>query len=339
MATPDFRLSLDGVDLSARVRPRLVALSLTEKRGADADQLDITLSDHDGRLAIPREGARLALQLGWLAGANGLGGVAAGLVDKGQFKVDEVEHSGAPDLIVIRARSADFTADGRIRRLEAFTDKTLGQIVTQIAGRLGVAAQVAPDLAGRMVPVFEQGRMSDLALLEALGRRYDAVATVKAGRLVFAPIGAGTTATGKALPSAAIARREGDQHSWRRAARDSYSGVTAYWHDAQAAERKGETAGDAGPNGQGAKRLKRTFGNQADAKAAAEAEHRRQQRGAATMTLTLALARPDLYPEQRVTLSGYGKPEIDGGRWLIGEARHDLSDRGFTTQLQLETAI
>lgn len=332
---PDFRLSLDGVDLSDRFRPRLVALSLTEKRGADADQLDITLSDHDGRLAIPREGARLALQLGWRAGASGLGGVAVGLVDKGQFKVDEVEHSGAPDLIVIRARSADFTAEGRIRRLEAFTGKTLGQIVEQIAGRLGVSAKVAPALAGRMVPVFEQGRMSDLALLEALGRRYDAVATVKGGRLVFAPIGAGTTAGGEALPRAAIARADGDQHSWRRAARDTYSGVTAYWHDPEAATRKGETAGDAAK----AKKLKRTFGNQADAKAAAEAEHKRQQRGAATMTLTLALARPGLYPEQRVTLSGYGKPEIDGDRWLIGEARHELSDRGFTTQLQLETAI
>jgi len=339
MATPDFRLSLDGVDLSDRFRPRLVALSLTEKRGADADQLDITLSDHDGRLAIPREGARLSLQLGWRAGASGLGGVAVGLVDKGQFKVDEVEHSGTPDLVVIRARSADFTAEGRIRRLEAFTDKTLGQIIDQIAGRLGVSAKVAPALAGRMIPVFEQGRMSDLALLEALGRRYDAVATVKGGRLVFAPIGAGTTAGGQALPRAAIARTDGDQHSWRRAARDTYSGVTAYWHDPEAAERKGETAGDAGPDGKGAKKLKRTFGNQADAKAAAEAEHRRQQRGAATMTITLALARPELYPEQRVTLSGYGKPEIDGGRWLIGQARHEISGRGFTTQLQLELHV
>jgi uncharacterized protein len=63
-------------------------------------------------------------------------------------------------------------------------------------------------------------------------------------------------------------------------------------------------------------------------------DHRAEQ-----LSLALALARPDLYPEQRVNLSGFGKPEIDGGRWLIGEARHDLSDRGFTTQLQLETAI
>ena len=331
MATPDFRLSLDGVDLSARIRPRLVQLTLTEKRGADADQLDITLSDHDGRLAIPREGARIALQLGWKAGA----GVAVGLVDKGQFKVDEVEHSGAPDLIVIRARSADFTASGRIRRLESFTDKTVGQIIEQIAGRLGVAAKVAPALAGKMVPVFEQGRMSDHALLETIGRRYDAVATVKTGTLVFAPIGAGTTASGKSLPSATIKRQDGDQHSWRRAARDTYSGVTAYWHDPGAAERKGETAGDTAK----AKKLKRTFGNQADAKAAAEAEHRRQQRGAATMGLTLALGRPEIYPEQRVTLTGYGKPEIEAARWLVAEVRHDLSDRGFTTQLQLETAI
>lgn len=332
-ATPDYRLSLDGADLSARIRPRLVALTLTEKRGADSDQLDITLSDADGRLAIPRDGARLTLQLGWLAGGGA--GVTPGLVNKGQYLVDEVEHSGTPDQIVIRARAADFTAAGRIRRIETFTDKTLGQIIGQIAGRMGVAPQVAPALASRLVPVFDQSRMSDHALLKALGERYDAVATIKAGKLVFAPVGGGTTATGKALPTASITRQDGDQHSWRRAARERYSGVTADWHDADAAERKSETVGDADT----AKRLKRTFGSQADAKAAAEAEHNRQQRGAATISLTLALGRPDLYPEQRVRLSGYGKPEIDGAPWLISEVRHDLSDRGFTTQLQLETAI
>ncbi|MEI6418665.1 MAG: contractile injection system protein, VgrG/Pvc8 family [Sphingomonadales bacterium] len=330
MPTPDFRLTLDGRDLSPSVRPRLVQLTLTEKRDADADQLDITLADTDGRLAIPPAGAVLTLALGWRE---------TGLVDKGSFRVDEVEHSGTPDQLVIRARAADFTAAGRVRRVDAVTGQTLGQIITSIAGRLGLAAQVAPALAGVAVPVLDQAGLSDLALLKLLGRRHDAVATIKAGRLLFSPIGAGTTASGMVLPGASITRADGDQHSWRRAARDTYSGVTAYWHDPDAAERKGVTAGSTGEGDGHAKRLKRTYGNEADARAAAEAEHGRQQRGAATMGLTLALGRPDLYPEQRLTLSGWGKPQIDGATWLVTECRHDLNSQGFTTQLGLELGI
>src|SRR3546814_16978457 len=60
----DWRVTLDGNDLTDRLRPRLVSLSLSEKRGDEADQLDIVLDDSDGMLAIPTEGAVLRVQLG-----------------------------------------------------------------------------------------------------------------------------------------------------------------------------------------------------------------------------------------------------------------------------------
>jgi phage protein D len=327
MPTPDFRLTLDGVDLSSKVRPRLIGLTLTEKREADSDQLDITLSDADGRLAIPPEGALLTLSLGF----------AGALVDKGQFKVDEIEHSGAPDVLTIRARAVDFTAATRTRNLATFKDTTLGAIVRQLAANAGLQARIAPALAGLAIDIIEQGRMSDTALLKRLGRRYDATATVKAGNLLFNPIGAGTTAGGTPLPGATIRRSDGDSHSFKRAARNSYTGVTAYWHDPAQAERRAEDVGTS--DGEGTtRRLKRTYGNQADARAAATAELNRLQRGAATLSFTLALGRPELYPEQRLTLQGF-KPEIDAVTWLIVEATHTLGDQGLTTALQLETAI
>ncbi|CAM3059731.1 hypothetical protein PSAE105876_18835 [Pseudomonas aeruginosa] len=46
----------------------------------EADQLSVTLSDHDGLLAIPPRGAMLHLWLGW---SN------SGLVDKGPYTIDE----------------------------------------------------------------------------------------------------------------------------------------------------------------------------------------------------------------------------------------------------------
>jgi hypothetical protein len=111
---PAFKVSIEDKDLTAIVSPRLINLTLTLCRGDESDQLDISLDDSDGKLALPPRGAQIALALGWQA---------TGLVDMGKFTVDEVEHSGAPDTITLRARSAKregvaISMDGRGRALD-----------------------------------------------------------------------------------------------------------------------------------------------------------------------------------------------------------------------------
>ena len=54
---PDFRITLDGKDLTSKIEPRLQALNISECRQDEADTLDLTLDDHDGQLAIPNRGA------------------------------------------------------------------------------------------------------------------------------------------------------------------------------------------------------------------------------------------------------------------------------------------
>ena len=61
---PAFSLVIDGRDISKRVEPRLVQLTLTESRGDEADQLDLTIDDSDGRMNLPTKGAELLLGLG-----------------------------------------------------------------------------------------------------------------------------------------------------------------------------------------------------------------------------------------------------------------------------------
>ncbi|WP_226941135.1 phage tail protein I [Janthinobacterium violaceinigrum] len=46
------------------VSPRLINLTLTLCRGDESDQLDISLDDSDGKLALPPRGAQIALALG-----------------------------------------------------------------------------------------------------------------------------------------------------------------------------------------------------------------------------------------------------------------------------------
>lgn len=257
---PDFRLTLEGrdlrgavfgtaaelLDITARVRPRLIGLTLTEKRGDEADQLDITLDDSDGKLEMPKPGAVLRLQLGWRQGRD----VTAGLVDKGSFKVDEVEHGGPPDQIRITARSADFTSDLKARREKSWHDTTLGAVVSEIAGRNGLQPRCPAALASIPLASVVQSRESDMALLRRLGREYDAVATIKAGALIVMPIGAGETPTGKPLAEITLRRRDGDRHSYRLAKRDDGEGVTASWHDRKAARRQRDVYSADHPNGE-----------------------------------------------------------------------------------------
>lgn len=326
---PDFSVTLDGKDLTTQMRPRLLSLTLTEKRGDEADQLDLTLDDADGRLPLPRMGAVLHVKLGWKQGS----GVKVGLFDKGSFIVDEIEHSGPPDVVTVRARSADFTTDLRTRREHSWHDATIGEVVADIASRNGLTSCCAPVLAEITVPIVAQSRESDMALLRRLGRAHDAVATIKRGALIFTSVGSGQNAAGAALSTLTLRRAEGDRHTYRIEKREEADGVTASYHDRDTAERKDVTVGKEAT----AKKLSHVYASKFDAERAAKSTMRRAQRQPVSMTMALALGRADICPEQKASVSGY-KTEINETAWLVSEVTHTLSDRGYGTAMKLESA-
>ena len=319
---PDYRLVVNGQNITPRMGKRLLDLRLRESRGEEADQLDITLDDADGRMAIPPKGATIELHLGW---------VHSGLVDKGSFVVDETEHSGTPDRVSIRARSADMAKALRSRASHSWHDTTVGQIVRDIAQRNGLPARIDPKLDARPVPHMDQTNESDLHFCTRLARQHDAVCTVKKGQLVFLRTNSRTTAGGQTLEAMQITRTDGDQHRYHTAERTSYTGVRAYWHDGNKARRTAVLAG----TDVDVKNLKDTYASAGDARAAAQAELQRVDRGAATLALTLALGRPALMPQTPVTVTGF-KPEIDGAGWLVKSVEHSLGDGGFTTSIEME---
>lgn len=324
--TPDFVVTLDGADLSSKLAPRLISLTVNESRGDEADMLDIALNDSDGRLALPSRGAVLAVSMGW-AGQP--------LVDKGTFTVDEVEHSGSPDTLTLRARSASMTKTMSTRQEKSWHKQTVAGIVQAIAGKHKLKPSVADALGKILIPHIDQTHESDMAFLTRLAKRYDAVMTVKESNLLFLPIGQGKTASGQKLPGVSIIRSSGDQHRYHVADRESYEGVRAYWHDKAKGKRKQVLVG--GDENRNLKTLPETYSTEAEAKAAATSEYKRIKRGEATMSYTLALGRPEIRPELQVSVSGF-KPEIDRTPWLVQRASHTIADGGLSTSLELETS-
>ncbi|GEN25408.1 phage late control protein [Halomonas cupida] len=319
---PSYDISLAGQRISPELGARLQSLRLTDNRGLEADQLDIVLEDHDGRLDLPTRGAELRLALGWKGD---------GLIDRGTYIVDEVEHSGAPDTLTIRARSADMRKDLPGKRSQSWDKITVRDIITTIAERHDLEPKVSEGLAGIRVRHIDQTDESDLHFLTRLAERYDAVATVKAGNLLFIAAGQATTAGGTEIPPIQLYRQVGDTHRYSVTDRDAYTGVKAFWNDTAGAERKIVIAGET----ENLKSLRPTYASENDALVAASAEWQRLQRGGAEFSLELAEGRPDLYPETPVWLIGW-KPQIDATPWLITEVVHTLNESAYTTELTME---
>ncbi|WP_296250338.1 phage late control D family protein [Pseudomonas sp. UBA4194] len=322
---PICRLLVDGQDITAAIEQRLISIELTDNRGLEADQLDVNLSDHDGLLSIPPRGAKLQLWLGW---SN------TGLVDKGTYTVDETEHSGAPDQLSIRARSADLREGLKVKRERSWHGQSIQAIVSAIAGAYGLGPMVSAALSSIQIAHLDQANESDANVLTRLGLEHDAIATVKAGRMLFMPIGKSSTASGLALPHVYLTRLDGDQHRFLEADRDSYSGVRAYYYEVNSAEKREAVAG-AGDN---YKDLRHVYANRSSALSAARAELRRLQRGTATLSYTLAKGRPELIPEMTYTLSGI-KTEISAFIWLGGNVRHSFTSDSYVTSLELESKL
>ncbi|MFV0645187.1 MAG: contractile injection system protein, VgrG/Pvc8 family [Sphingomonadaceae bacterium] len=351
VARPAWAVTLDGQDLSSKLQPYLIMLRISERREDAADQLDIELDDSAGDLDLPPEGAMLTVSLGWEEGP----GLMPGLIDKGSFTVDEVSHFGPPDRISIKARSADFTSEWRKKRDQAWIDRTLADILGELAARHRVELKIADEFASLQLENVTQSRESDMALMMRLGKEHDAVATLKAGYLLFIPLAGGKSASGKDMDVVTIRRSDGDGHSYTVAGREDYTGVTAKWHDRKAAEQK--TSQSAKPRKEGteikkskakekpaatagsdenAKVLTRIFASEAEANRAAEAEWAKIQRAPRSLRLSLAFGRPELGAAQPVTLVGW-RPEISDQNWLIKDVTHSLDPgNGLTSSLDCE---
>lgn len=201
---PDFEIRADGTDVTAAIADRLVSLHVSDEAGWTADECILRLDDRDGTIAIPRRGATLSVSLGY---------VETGLTWLGDFVVEGVAGTGPLQEMTVTAKSADLTGAIRAPRTEGWTDVTLGAIVAAIAGRHGLQAAVAQDLAGHHYDHVAQTAESDLNLLTRLARDLGAVAKVAAGRLALAPEGEAVSTSGQPLPPVPLAR--GAFQSWR----------------------------------------------------------------------------------------------------------------------------
>lgn len=317
---PLFRVEIDGLDITDALQDRLIDLSITDNRGFEADQVELQIDDTDGLIDLPSKGVSLRAWLGWEHGE---------LIYKGSYTVDEIEHAGAPDILTVRARSADLRTGLTTQRERSWHDLTLGDIVNTLASENGLQAAIDGALAAQPIVHIDQTNETAVNLLTRLARQFDAIATVKDGKLIFMPVAGGRSVSGQALPAVAITRTDGDRHRFLVADRDSYSGVRATYNDVSQAK-KGEviwgntedsSERDTRPKTETApatgqyKSLPKTYKNRDAAHRAARQEWTRLKRNKAEKAAYVGVKAR--YNDRNLSVSGevaYGQAEEDKRR-------------------------
>lgn len=358
--TPAFSLKLGKKDITGNIQSRLIALTVTDNRGFEADTLTLTLDDADGQIEMPERSNVITLAIGWQGAA---------LTEMGSFIVDQVSHKGTPDQVSVTAKSADFRGSLNSPQDSSWHDTTLGAIVEEIAKRNKLDTSLPPSLAQIKIAHIDQSNESDANFLTRLARRNGAEIAVKSGKLFFIVPGM-CVVGGETMPSATIARSDDDSHDFSVADRINYSGVTAHWQDTampknqntiqlqrtsskqkvtpishpQAVSSQAASNGKSEPTDYtaGSKEnvliLSTTFANKEEAKLAAEAQWSEIQRNAAKFSITLAQGRADLRPETPVIVTGF-KNVINARMWVVKKVTHTMNTQGFVSSVELEVRI
>nr|DAQ35135.1 MAG TPA: tail protein [Bacteriophage sp.] len=359
--TPSAELTIDGRRFGTQAMSRIISISLTDKRGFEADELTIELDDHDGTIAIPKTGSKITLKLGYKE---------TGLVEKGEYLVSEFTASGSPDRLSITARAADL-AEALAEQVEkSWHKQTLYQIIETIAKKHKYEYIISKDYQSQKIEHIDQTNESDASFMSRLAEQYDAIATIKNGKLLFIPAGESQTASGQPIQPTTITRASGDSHSFTYSSSNSYQAVRAYYTDKKTGQKKEVIVNkdNAYPNkkttqqtktvkgktfkakkkendnqkvnteGQKIKTLRHLYATESGAWSGARGAFKKIQRGVAEFSITLAVGRPDLYPETPAVVKGF-KPEIDAEAWLITEVSHKIDSGGYTASIQFEARI
>jgi phage protein D len=333
--TPDFTISADGLDVTDRFSGRKIELEVVDARGTESDSAEIGIFDPEAIVQPPRRGAVLSIAMGYRE---------TGLVPMGSFKVDQVRFKGYPHTIRITANAADNKKSLKERRTKDYTNKTLGEVVQEIAGRHGLRGQVAGDLASIKFPLLAgsdqsyigQHEESDEAFLTRVSEGLGGFMAIKDGQLLVARAGDGKSMSGASGMIVIRPQMLIDRDAYEVSFKDKpiHGEVEASYFDRGKVARQPVTEG--GGDGGVTFRFRNPFPSRKQAEDAAKGKVRELQRHEGSATFN-CWGDATIRAEMDLVAMGI-RSGIDGVPWTIERVTQRMdSGSGFTTRIECET--
>lgn len=322
MRTASLQLHYDSTDISTAIAPFVEGFSYTDYASGKADDLQITMEDCDQRWKNgwhPRKGALLRASLSCTVAGR------TSTLECGSFEIDELEPSGPPERVVIRAASAAIGKSlRREKKSRAWENTSLQALAAALADQHGLALFFqGPGLEFKRL---DQRDESDLAFLQRLCNEHGLNIKISDEKLI---IFSGAEFEAK---DASFSLTRGDRqivsYSFKNKADDIYHSCQIDYFDPLTKELKSHTftPPDAPEIGQVLKVTTRVE-SLAAAQRLAVTSLRRKNKKEVTATLVL-VGDPAILAGLNLALSGFG---VYDGKYFIDEAGHAARPAYLTT--------
>lgn len=331
----EIKLWIGGHDATDYTTPYLKELTYTDSADGEADDLQFTLHDRDGHWCSdwrPSRGTKVkctAVCKSWEEPGKDLKLLC------GEFTIDEIEYSGPPTQVRIKALTSAMTTGLRdSRKNRAWKNSSFRAIADQIAQEHNLELQYDGDPCS-----FErkdQRSDSDLGFLDRQCRENGFHCKVHDGKLVI------RDARKAEMQNAVLAiPMKGSMYSptsWSfktSSADTGYTKAKSVYTD----PKKGRThtavveADHSGEDDDADKNITLDGRTESPADAARKAKAKLQEKNEKENTCSIdILGCPKLYAGQVISLTGFG---VFAGNFLIKKATHKFSSSGYTTSLEL----
>ncbi len=326
-------LTYEGKDITREVSPYVKSLVYRDFAHGKADALEVVFEDRDRLFQGPwmmERGGRLSAEiraLDWF----GPGGVQT--LRCGMFTVDEVEFSGPPDEVRVKAVSALTTTALRLeKRTRAWENVSLRTIAQDIASGHGLQLFFeGEDVTFKRV---DQREESDLSFLKRLCEAHGFQVKVAEEKLILYE---GKSFDGKA-PAFKVSRGVSwiISYSFRGKSFEVYRACEVrYWDPETKSEKVYRFEPEGAPKVGHVLKVNGRVESLAEAERRARAELRRKNRVELSGEVVM-VGYPGILGGLNIELSGFGAYD---GVWVVEEAEHRVSSSGYTVRVKIRKVV
>jgi hypothetical protein len=182
---PRVKIIYAGKDITQDISKYLLSVEYTDNTSDESDEMSFSVEDTDGLWRcpwMPEKGDKVQMYIGY----------DHDMLDCGKFTVDEIEMSGPPDVVSIRALASSISSPVRTKNSKAYEKQTLRQIANEIANKYGYKVvdnnsdkQALDDIK---IDRITQSRETDLAFLKRVADDYGIMFSLRDTNLVFSSI-------------------------------------------------------------------------------------------------------------------------------------------------------
>ncbi|UXM94331.1 contractile injection system protein, VgrG/Pvc8 family [Bartonella sp. HY329] len=324
--TPHAVIKVNGKTIADGFNGRLISVQISDKRGITSDTITLELRDGDPFLAIPEKSDIIEAWLGYLE---------TGVAYFGKYTIDDPEIKMKPYTLSINGKGADMRDGLKAQKGRHFDNKSIHEIVSEIAGEHGLSPMVDPEVGSYVYKWVGQQDESDIHFIERLAKRHGAIFTVKDGKMIFAKKGSEKSASGKKLMAFTATPQNTIEGSARVvfSHRSKFKSVKAHKQNRETAERD-LFSEESDVDGTADYEIAEPFGDEEEAKIAAKAKGEELKSKTITTSCQIVgdprvrAGSPFTYQDMR--------PQIDGIAFNIETATHAISKSGYTTSIDAD---